>query len=90
MSACVLRCRCLFPEPFHSLFRNALISEMQPLDYTPSSIFPKTNPSDPIYLDYNATTPVDPEVAKAMWPFMTQYFGNPSSGHVYGKRLREG
>ena len=90
VSACVLRCSCLFPEPFHSLFRNALISEMQPLEYAPSPIFPKTNPSDPIYLDYNATTPVDPEVAKAMWPFMTQYFGNPSSGHVYGQRLREG
>ena len=63
VSACVLRCSCLFPKPFHSLFRNALISEMQPLDYTPSPIFPKTNPSDPIYLDYNATTPLDPEVA---------------------------
>ena len=78
--------------PSHSIFCfvTLFISEMQPLDYTPSPIFPKTNPSDPIYLDYNATTPVDPEVAKAMWPFMTQYFGNPSSGHVYGKRLREG
>ena len=52
---------------------------------TYSSIFPKTVPEDPIYLDYNATTPVDPEVAKAMWPYMTQYFGNPSSSHVYGK-----
>ena len=78
--------------PSHSIlcFVTLFISEMQPLDYTPSPIFSKTNPSDPIYLDYNATTPVDPEVAKAMWPFMTQYFGNPSSGHVYGKRLREG
>ena len=63
--------------------------EMQPLEYKASPIFPRTNPTDPIYLDYNATTPVDPEVAKAMWPFMTQYFGNPSSSHVYGKRGRE-
>ena len=63
---------------------------MQPLDYTASPIFPKTNPSDPVYLDYNATTPVDPEVAKAMWPYMTQYFGNPSSGHIYGKRSFSG
>ena len=52
------------------------------------SIFPRSSPSDPIYLDYNATTPVDPEVAKAMWPFMTKYFGNPSSSHVYGRRSR--
>ena len=63
--------------------------EMQPLEYKASPIFPRTNPTDPIYLDYNATTPVDPEVAKAMWPFMTQYFGNLSSSHVYGKRGRE-
>jgi len=39
---------------------------------------------DPIYLDYNATTPIDPEVAKAMKPFLEHYFGNPSSIHQYG------
>jgi cysteine desulfurase len=38
----------------------------------------------PIYLDYNATTPVDPEVVKAMMPYLTNLFGNPSSNHVYG------
>ena len=38
----------------------------------------------PIYLDYNATTPVDPRVANAMKPYLTEHFGNPSSGHVYG------
>ena len=32
-----------------------------------------------IYLDHNATTPVDPQVVEAMQPFFTQYFGNPSS-----------
>ena len=37
-----------------------------------------------IYLDYNATTPIDPEVAKAMQPYLTEYFGNPSSIHNYG------
>ena len=37
-----------------------------------------------IYLDYNATTPVDQEVAEAMRPFMEQYFGNPSSIHHFG------
>lgn len=38
----------------------------------------------PIYLDYNATTPVDPAVADAMLPYITTYFGNPSSTHIYG------
>ncbi len=42
----------------------------------------------PVYLDYNATTPVDPQVAEAMLPFLTQRFGNPSSGHPYGAEAR--
>ncbi len=40
--------------------------------------------SGPIYLDYNATTPVDPRVADAMLPHLTRLFGNPSSSHAYG------
>jgi cysteine desulfurase len=39
---------------------------------------------NPIYLDYNATTPIDPEVAKAMQPYLTEHFGNSSSIHNYG------
>ncbi|MGY3617449.1 cysteine desulfurase family protein [Bradyrhizobium sp. USDA 10063] len=35
----------------------------------------------PIYLDYNASTPIDPAVAAAMRPFLAEAFGNPSSGH---------
>src|SRR5215467_11295003 len=35
----------------------------------------------PIYLDYNASTPVDPAVVAAMRPFLEDHFGNPSSGH---------
>jgi len=35
----------------------------------------------PIYLDYNASTPIDPAVAAAMRPFLEVAFGNPSSGH---------
>lgn len=35
----------------------------------------------PIYLDYNASTPIDPAVAAAMQPFLKETFGNPSSGH---------
>ncbi len=39
---------------------------------------------NPIYLDYNGTTPHDPEVVTAMRPFLEQEFGNPSSSHWYG------
>jgi len=42
-----------------------------------------------IYLDYNATTPVDPEVAQAMQPYLSDHFGNPSSSHSYGIKTRE-
>jgi cysteine desulfurase len=42
----------------------------------------------PIYLDYNATTPVDPGVAGAAMPYLTTFFGNPSSGHAYAERPR--
>lgn len=38
-----------------------------------------------IYLDYNATTPVDPRVAEAMLPYLTEHFGNPSSSHQPGR-----
>ncbi len=38
----------------------------------------------PVYLDYNATTPHDPEVIEAMRPFLETGFGNPSSSHAYG------
>ena len=41
--------------------------------------------SDLIYLDHNATTPVDPRVLEAMIPFFHQRFGNPSSSHGYGQ-----
>jgi len=43
----------------------------------------------PIYLDYNATTPVDPEVAETMLPYLTEHFGNPSSSHWYGVQSKK-
>jgi cysteine desulfurase len=43
----------------------------------------------PIYLDYNATTPVDPRVAEAIKPYLYQHFGNPSSSHIYGRNAHQ-
>ena len=43
----------------------------------------------PIYLDYNATTPLLPQVVEAMLPYLRDHFGNPSSGHIYGRRARD-
>ncbi|GAA4509123.1 cysteine desulfurase family protein [Nonomuraea ferruginea] len=41
-----------------------------------------------LYLDYNATTPVDPEALRAALPYLTTHFGNPSSGHSYAGEPR--
>ena len=42
-----------------------------------------------IYLDYNATTPIDPAVFEAMLPYLKENFGNPSSSHAFGKIAKE-
>lgn len=42
-----------------------------------------------IYLDYNATTPVAPDVFAAMAPFLAEHFGNPSSRHALGRAAHE-
>jgi len=42
-----------------------------------------------VYLDHNASTPVHPEVAKAMLPYFTEAFGNPSSIHGFGREARD-
>src|SRR5262249_14576088 len=43
----------------------------------------------PIYLDHNATTPIDADVLKAMLPFLREEFGNPSSAYPLGQRARD-
>ncbi|MGZ2368544.1 cysteine desulfurase family protein [Ancylomarina sp. YFZ004] len=43
----------------------------------------------PIYLDYNATTPIAKEVADEMRPYLYDYFGNPSSSHTYGRACKK-
>jgi cysteine desulfurase len=41
-----------------------------------------------IYLDNNATTQLDPSVIEEMLPFLTDYYGNPSSGYTFGRQVR--
>ena len=43
----------------------------------------------PVYLDYNATTPIDRDVASEMMPYIQKYFGNPSSSYSIGTRNQE-
>jgi cysteine desulfurase len=43
----------------------------------------------PIYLDYNATTPIDPRVRDAMLPYLDEQFGNPSSNYIYGQLTKK-
>ena len=47
------------------------------------------NMKHPVYLDYNATTPVDPEVAKEMIPYIDSFYGNPSSSYSIGRSNKE-
>ena len=42
-----------------------------------------------IYLDYNGTTPVYPDILEAMMPYFSLHYGNPSSSHKYGKAPRQ-
>jgi cysteine desulfurase NifS len=44
--------------------------------------------ANPIYLDYNATTPIAKEVADVMAPYLYSFFGNPSSSHAFGVKAR--
>jgi len=44
---------------------------------------------NPIYLDYNATTPIDPRVRDTMLPYLGEHFGNPSTSYSYGQLAKE-
>ncbi len=41
-----------------------------------------------IYLDYNASTPIDPAVYEAMLPYLSEHYGNPSSSHAMGRAVK--
>src|SRR5438128_12421815 len=45
-------------------------------------------PEQIVYLDNNATTQLDPAVLEEMLPFLTQFYGNPSSGYEFGAKVR--
>ena len=53
------------------------------------SLLPWIEHSGCIYLDYNGTTPIFPEVATAMLPFLAECFGNPSSDHIFGRKCKQ-
>jgi cysteine desulfurase len=55
----------------------------------PTADYQGTATMPPIYLDYNATTPLDPAVIEAMLPYLREQFGNPSSTHSYGKTAHD-
>ncbi|MEL6307751.1 MAG: cysteine desulfurase family protein, partial [Chloroflexota bacterium] len=42
-----------------------------------------------VYLDYSATTPTDPRVVEAMMPYFTEFFGNASSAHSFGRKAED-
>ncbi|MBI3794322.1 MAG: cysteine desulfurase [Nitrospinae bacterium] len=46
------------------------------------------NKNGPVYLDYNSTTPVHPEVLEEMLPYLRENFGNPSSAHSLGRKAK--
>ena len=58
---------------------------MDALDF--SGVTATMNPPDLIYLDNNATTKVDPAVVEEMMPYLTELYGNPSSGYRFGQQV---
>jgi cysteine desulfurase len=63
-------------------------SDVRPLATSPRGGHAATK--SPIYLDYAATTPVDPRVARRMIPYLTESFGNPASGsHAFGRDAKK-
>ncbi len=82
------------PLPSQALLANCLANRPDHIFFSTKDAKPKIpkgapTMTKPIYLDYNGTTPHAPEVIAAMRPFLETEFGNPSSGHAYGRKPRE-
>lgn len=58
-------------------------------DFLESALRKRVVTMKPIYLDYAATTPVEPQVAQAMQPYFLEHFGNPSSPHAFGREAKK-
>ncbi|KAL3145998.1 hypothetical protein ABBQ38_015358 [Trebouxia sp. C0009 RCD-2024] len=71
-----------------STVRSAVHSSKLPVVMTLGTALQHMQEDGCVYLDYNATTPIFPEVAQAMEPYLKTHFGNPSSGHSYGRRCK--
>jgi cysteine desulfurase len=67
------------------------LASRRPAPTPPLPVFPANPTAGPlIYMDYNATTPIDPRVAAAMVPYLgEQGWGNPSSSHALGKCAKD-
>jgi cysteine desulfurase NifS/selenium donor protein len=67
----------------------SILADRRPRGYNPGATQKPGGNVKPIYLDYNATTPIDGRVVEAMLPYITDHFGNPSSAHSYGVAARK-
>jgi cysteine desulfurase len=68
--------------------RSESVEDLQPEPLTIHEPVAAARRRQPIYLDYNATTPLDPKVTAAMQLFLTEELGNPSSSHWFGQRAK--
>lgn len=75
-----------FQQYEYELIGEELKALLQPVSFEVQTI-PRPG-SECIYLDYNGTTPIYDEVLEAMMPYFKNHFGNPSSGHFFGRQPR--
>jgi Aminotransferase class-V len=73
--------------------RNSIVSNLNEDDFEEANeemteSFQDTQQMEPVYLDYNGTTPVDPAVLDALLPYLRRSFGNPSSSHCLGREAK--
>ncbi len=80
----------LIVQGIQHLYRTQKNQEKEWIQKWSTSVVDKEeSPPKCIYLDYNGTTPIYKDVLQAMWPYLTEHFGNPSSSHAYGQAPRQ-